>query len=142
MSKKYNLITPNEKKNVIILLSDLNNQMHIGWDIEIKENWSDAKSIDYINNCIYQSDLLKYVIKYRILTMEIIEKFKSNFKIIELISEQELPYEFLLDELHEFNLYEAELKCDINNKNHIAKLIENNNDKYEIDKLSYEMNNQ
>ena len=81
-----------------------------------------------------------HISEYQKLSEQFIEKFKDKVDWDYIIQFQKLSFEFLEKHLYKFSLYIEHIdNNDIFNKNSIIALQEKYQNKYEIDKLEYEL---
>lgn len=73
------------------------------------------------------------------LSEQFIEKHKNIVEWYLIIKHQNLSYVFLDKHLYEYSLYIKDIDV-CRNKEHVNKLQEKYKDKYQIDKLAYEIN--
>lgn len=76
--------------------------------------------------------------RYGILSEYFIEKYHDKVIWSEIIIYQTLSYNFILNNIYRFNLYECQVSVNIDK---LERIINGNKDKYEIDKMIYKMNN-
>lgn len=111
--------------------------------------------INALTDHLYTIDILEYYIEtyedvnwqlisyYQPLTTDFINKYSSKLDWFNLIRNPHLniSYELLEKNVYSFNLYEV-YTSELRDKQHpITKIVTNYTDKFNLDKLSYELNN-